>query len=450
MKTITLEQAHALVAEGERKSSEERAKDVQARLRELVLYVKEHSPYFQQAYRNIGEGFALSELPITFKAKLMENYEDWVTDREISLPGLEQYFTDIKNVSADYLGRYVAITTSGSSGNSMPMVRGSYRNIIHGCLMTQRFLRGIDPNIMNPAYTKIASIIYTGKFCSSYCSGMKLKQKSGKFSENFEIYSVLTPVSQIVERLNVFKPDFLTGYPSFLALLAKEKVAGTLKIEPKLLACSAELLSSEVYAALRQAFNCPVLNNYCSTEGGEIAMSCSEGHLHLNEDWIIVEPVDAQYRPVGLGEWSDGILITDLTNYVQPIIRYYVNDSVKISVSECKCGSSLPILEISGRTGDSLCFNGATMTYPAFAGIMLDCKGVLNWQLVQTGECALEVRFIANDDCAWAEIGNGIVKKLKKTLYDYGYGDVDVTISKQDLLINPRSGKIPLTINLSK
>lgn len=446
MKTITPEQANTFVAEGERKSGEARAKDVQMRLRDLVLYAKEHSPYFQQAYRDIDESFVLSDLPVTSKSKLMESYEDWVTDSEISLAGLMEYLSDVKNVSVLYLGRYTALLTSGTSGNPMPMVRDSYHNAIHGCLVAQRLLKGIDPNLMNPAHTKIASVITLESLSSSYSSAMRIKQKAGEFSENLALFSVLTPMPQLVKQLNAFQPKFLSGYASSLSLLAKEKEAGTLTIEPQALASSAELLSDEVYATLRQTFNCPVLNNYCSTEGGEIAMTCSEGHLHLNEDWIIVEPVDSQCRPVGSGNWSDGVLITDLTNYVQPVIRYHVNDSVRISASTCKCGSSLPVLEISGRAGEILSFNGIPLTFPVFAGIMLDKKGLLNWQLVQTGDSALEVRAVLTDNCNQVETGNDIVKSLKDILLAQGCGDVDVTLSNQDFLRSARGGKIPFTI----
>ena len=65
------------------------------------------------------------------------------------------------------------------------------------------------------------------------------------------------------------------------------------------------------------------------TEGGEVAMTHDCPHLHVNDDWIIVEPVDRDNRPMGMSdEWSAGVLITDLSNYVQPIIRYFVSEFV--------------------------------------------------------------------------------------------------------------------------
>ena len=41
-------------------------------------------------------------------------------------------------------------------------------------------------------------------------------------------------------------------------------------------------------------------------EGGEIACECAEGHLHINEDWVIMEPVDERYQPAA-AEVKEGL-----------------------------------------------------------------------------------------------------------------------------------------------
>lgn len=447
---ITIDQARALVANGEKMTPSQRAKAAEERLRALVLYAKKRSPYFQHAYRSIERDFVLSDLPATSKAELMRNYENWVTDSEITLSALREYLSDIGSVSDEFLGRYTAITTSGTTGEPMPMVRDKYHNMIHGCLMEQRLLKSVDLNLLNPARTRIASVIASGGFVSSYSSAMRVKKAAGEFSKNMEVYSILTPPNQLVKQLNEFEPEFLTGYPSALLLLAKEKNAGRLNITPKAIASSAELLTIEAFENLKQTFGCPVLNNYCSTEGGEIAMSCSKGHLHLNDDWIILEPVDNQLRPTQPGEWSDGVLITDLSNYVQPIIRYHVNDSVRIGAANSECDSSLPIIEISGRSGDPLCFSGVTVPFLVLYVIMIREKTLLGWQLIQTGSNELEVRYIAEDTCDRSAVGKRISEELRQSLKEYGCGNVDVFISDKEFMRSPRGDKVPYTVCRAK
>jgi phenylacetate-coenzyme A ligase PaaK-like adenylate-forming protein len=284
MKSITPDEARQLIQDGEVKTHEHRMLMAQDRLRELVEFVRVHSVYFKKTYECLGSEYELCDLPITTKAALMENYEEWITDPNITLSELRAYLADTKNVSENYLGRYTALTTSGTTGFPMPMVRDSYRNIIHSTLIEQRLFRGINPEDMDPFYTKTACVIFTDGFVSSYSSALRMKEKLGEHSDNFEIFSLLTPMDQLVEQLNAYDPKVLISYPSVFEVLAKEKRKGTLRIEPKVIASSAEALSDEMFAILQQAFQCPVLNNYCSTEGGEIAMSCSKGRLHLNED----------------------------------------------------------------------------------------------------------------------------------------------------------------------
>jgi len=76
---------------------------------------------------------------------------------------------------------------------------------------------------------------------------------------------------------------------------------------------------------------------------------------HLNADWAILEVVDEAYRPVPLGQKGARVLLTNLYNFVQPFIRYEVDDAVMMSSTPCACGSVLPLISwIQGRSEDTL------------------------------------------------------------------------------------------------
>ena len=85
-----------------------------------------------------------------------------------------------------------------------------------------------------------------------------------------------------------------------------------------------------------------------------IAFGCGVGNLHQNVDWVTLEPVDERYRPVPVGVPSHTVLITNLANRVQPIIRYDLGDSVAVNPQPCSCGSPLPVIRVEGRSGDIL------------------------------------------------------------------------------------------------
>ena len=83
-----------------------------------------------------------------------------------------------------------------------------------------------------------------------------------------------------------------------------------------------------------------------------IAYACTEGWLHVNADWVLLEPVDAEHRPMPPGEPSHTVLLTNLANRVQPIIRYDLGDSVIAKPEPCACGSPLPAIRVEGRHDD--------------------------------------------------------------------------------------------------
>jgi phenylacetate-CoA ligase len=89
------------------------------------------------------------------------------------------------------------------------------------------------------------------------------------------------------------------------------------------------------------AFHCLVTQSYAASEAMPLALQCRRGQLHLNSDWFVTEPIDAAGQPVPPGSRSDGLLVTNLANYVQPIIRYQLDDSVVVSKQPCECGSPL-------------------------------------------------------------------------------------------------------------
>ena len=175
----------------------------------------------------------------------------------------------------------------------------------------------MDPDFINIRKHKVATIIHTSNGASSYEAAKRMLIANPGYEQNLLCISVLDNIEHIVEKLNRFQPESITGYPSVLVQLALQQQKGNLRLKLNGLASSAEMLSEENFYLLQKAFNCPIANNYCMTEGGEIAMTHNCPHLHLNEDWIIVEPVDKDMNPLGeTDEWSEGILVTDLSNYV--------------------------------------------------------------------------------------------------------------------------------------
>ena len=93
---------------------------------------------------------------------------------------------------------------------------------------------------------------------------------------------------ELVVRL-VFSLAVVIG---MLLLLARERSEGRLAIEPRALWCGGEGLTQADRAAIEQAFGCPVVEDYGASECMNMAFACRHGRLHVNEDWVTLEPVD--------------------------------------------------------------------------------------------------------------------------------------------------------------
>lgn len=448
MKRITVAEAIDKIEHAESCSQSELDLLVHERLKALVQYAKENSHFFASHYKDIEvDNFSITDIPKLNKKKIQEHYETCLTDKSLTKAEITAYLEEEGYKRGLLHDKYSVLTTSGSTGEPLLMIRDAYHNTIHAALMQKRLLRGLDPTILSPKCSRIASVICTEGHVSSYLSFLKTKELCPEYAHNMKAISIFNNIDTIVNELNEFMPDVLTGYPSIIEQLALAKKRGQLHINPKMIATSAEKLSDEVFQLLKELFNCPILNNYCSTEGGEIAMSCSEGHLHLNSDWIILEAVNDEEQPVKEGTASEKILVTDLTNYILPIIRYEVDDRVTM-YRECACGSKLPYLEINGRVLDCISLNGRDVPAPPIVAKIEAIHGIVNWQLIQSNAKQLECRCIFLDDVDKESIKQEIAKILNECLTANNAIDVEICISEQPFISNAKGGKIKRVLNL--
>ncbi len=367
----------------------------QRRLRELVRYAKENSPFYRELYRGVGEDFELSDLPPVTKPELMARFDDVVTDRAVTMARVEAFTKDLDNVGRMLDGKYLVFKTSGSTGQPAVVLydQGAV-DVASAVAAFRTFARQEDFKKFMAHGKKTAGVFadhgfYLACGMSRYLQ-LKMPGKQTKITVD-----VNGPEAEIVKALNEFQPAMLSGYPTNLALLADYE---GLDIRPDVVITGGELLRGTVRQKLSDRFGCYVQTHYSCTEGGELACECSEGHLHINEDWVILEAVDKDGRPVAPGVQSDRVLITNLSNRIQPFIRYELTDRVILHQEPCPCGRTTRWLEIEGRTDDILTFAGGVSVAPmSLYKVLEEVPEVRRFQLVQRAPDALELRLAADD-----------------------------------------------------
>lgn len=450
---ISSQTAAELVSQAQTLSPEQIAELQHERLLLLLDHARRHSPYLAEKYKNLSQIPALRDIPVTLRADAMDHFDTWVCDTAVTTAALDEYLSDIENAAQPFLGKYTVLTTSGTTGRPLRMVRDSRHNTVNGALMAARLLGGSKLHGISLASDmKSAGVLASSGYHSTYLSYVRAKRAYEQMGcpERFLPLFLDMSTPEMVEKLNAFQPDMLTGYPSNMKLLALQQTKGKLHIAPKAVGSSAEYLSPETRDFIEQAFGCPMIDNYCSTEGGEIAMLCSHNRMHINADWMILEPVDKNFNPVPNGQLSEGVLLTNLANLVQPIIRYYISDRILINDAPCPCGLPFASLAVEGRQEDNLTFldaDGGEVTIASsvfiqFSLHMPDCDQL---QFVQTSPTILQLRFTTDKDRG--HIGTQLIELCSERFAREGLANVTFTISELPPLLGA-TGKMRNTMSL--
>jgi len=403
-------------------SASRNSEKVKERLAEIVTFARADSPYYRDLYKDLPARVAdPGLLPVTDKKTLMANFDRWVTDREVTIERVRKFIDDPSLVGEKFLGKYQVATTAGTTGKPGIFIsdddhmRGGSSGLREG-FRTWLTLGDLAKIVLRGA--RIAALHATGGHFVSVTGITRMRRSSRLLAKLVRDFSVHAPMRDLVNGLNEFRPAVVLGYASTVSLLAGEQELGSLRIRPELLVLTAEGLAGEEYGRIAEAFGAKVGNTWGSTEIGAPTFSCTEGWLHVVGDWIILEPVDADFRAVPPGEESDTVLVTNLANRVQPILRYDLGDRILQRPDPCPCGNPLPAIRVQGRSAEVLRFPtqaGKEVSIPPLAFEIDHVQGVDLSQVVQTAPTTLRVRLRlesgADPDRVWRTV-HGELKHL--------------------------------------
>jgi len=414
-----------------------------ARLGEIVRHATAHSAFYRELYGGrIDRDVELAELPIVTKAAMMASFDRFVTDPRLRRDTLLEHLETLHGDEL-FLGEFRVMTSSGSSGQKAIYVydRAAWRaGILPGSLRMSRMI-GLRPSLPRPRLAMVGAgdgkhMTYRGS--ASMNVGLMRTQR----------FPATLPVAELAAGLDTYRPDFLLGYPSVLALLAEEQRLGRLDIRPKAVVTSSELRTEPMTEHIRRAWGVEPFNCLGLTETGIIAIDCAEhAGLHVFEDLGIIEVVDAENRPVSNGVPGAKALVTNLWNRVQPIVRFEVSDLMTLSQAPCACGSTLQrITALDGRSDDMLelpGLAGSVVLHPMhLRSALAGDRAVLQYQVVHE-RAHLDVCVVLAADAPTTTVGS-LQRRLEAALRKHG-ARVDLTVRAVDAI--PREsgpGKLKL------
>ncbi len=331
------------------------------------------------------------------RAEMMAGFDECCTDRAVTRGKVERFLADPQRVGEAFLDRYAVWTSSGTSGTPGIYVHDTRALGVYDALESMR-LCGLDrPGHDAPLFgelwrlpfgvaDRLAMVGATGGHFAGNASIERLRRTMPWAASRTRVVSIMQALASLLAELEDFAPSVIATYPTVAALLAEAQASGRLRLRLNEVWLGGEQLSAAVRTQIERSFGCRVREGYGASECLSIAWACDQGSLHVNSDWVLLEPVDRAGRPVAPGAPSHTVLLTNLANHVQPMIRYDLGDSVTVCAAPCGCGAPFPVIRIEGRRDDVLEFDAATGSVKllplALVTVMEDEAGVFDFQLL--------------------------------------------------------------------
>lgn len=211
-------------------------------------------------------------------------------------------------------------------------------------------------------------------------------------------------IKKYIDILNLKKPVYFYGYVSMIRQFAEymDRNNISLAFQLKAVITTSEVLSEIDRQLFLKVFGCKIFNEYGCGEIGTIAHECEFGSMHITAENMIVEIVGSDGGILPSGERGE-IVVTDLTNFTMPLIRYRMRDFGVVNNEICLCGRGLPILkEVSGREYDILINKRGDKFHGEFFLYMVEDAKKMNmhiqgYQVEQTAIDILTINIVADD-----------------------------------------------------
>ena len=308
------------------------------KLEAMLKYVSEHNDFYKKRIAEYGikNPLDITQWPVLTRKELQENRYNMFSD-----DGKTKYFNEV----------LIRHNSSGSSG--IPInVYWSYNDYYASNLALWR------------KRLKWYNIHPNDKFISFTLNSFDIINKdktilyrifpSNTMSVNVSLLRDNKEWIELIKKIQSFEPIWLYIQPYILErLLIVFKETGM--NPPKSLRyieTVGEVFSDNLRVKAKEFFRIPIANMYGSEEMNCIAYECPFHNMHIISDNVYVECLSGE----GITEQGYGeTIITNLNNYVMPLIRYSQGDITHINnkINKCECGLTSKIISaIDGRKNE--------------------------------------------------------------------------------------------------
>lgn len=355
------------IPEIEQKSSEEIKTFQDGKLRELIAYVSQNSPFYKDIFQSNGittESIKtledLQKIPVTTKADLAERNSD--------------FFCVTRNKIIDY------ITTSGTMGDPVVFAmtdKDLDRLAYNECISFEA--AGVTEEDVMQLMTTIDRRFMAGL---AYFMGAR-KLGAG-------IVRVGNGIPELQwDTIQRIKPNVIIAVPSFILKIveyAEQNGIDYRNSSVKKAICIGEALRNTDFTLstlgqqIKAKWDIELYTTYASTEMSTAFTECDAqkgGHHH--PELIIIEFLDDNNQPVAKNEAGE-ITITTLGVEGMPLLRFKTGDLAYHYNTPCICGrNSIRLGPIIGRRQQMIKYKGTTLYPPALYNMLADFDAVKDY-----------------------------------------------------------------------
>lgn len=348
-------------------------------LQRLKKAVTTRAPYYHALAETPFEDW-----PVIGKSEWMANFDEMNTvgAKLRDLHAFAAHAEETRDFSKNWRGLTVGLSTGTSGSRGMYVVSPRERSQWAGTLLGKLLHGGLLSR------ERIALVLRAGS---------PLYDRVGTLGLQFRFYDQARPWENIQSGLKEFDPTILVAPARVLALIART----TAGLRPRRVISVAEVLDDLDRAQIQTGFGVPVEQIYQATEGF-LGVSCEHGAVHLMEPYVLIER-----------EWLDSTrsrfvpVVTDLWREAQPVIRYRMNDILRLLPGPCPCGrASTAVAAIDGRLDDILWLDGLRGPVAVFPdlvtrAIVTAAPALIDYQVqeVRRGQWQIQLRPDGQAEC---------------------------------------------------
>jgi phenylacetate-CoA ligase len=259
-------------------------------------------------------------------------------------------------------------------------------------------------------------------------------------------------LDRTIRRLGKIKPDVIYISSWEIPTICNANIS---EIKPRIIFSHSGTLPQHTRALVRSKFGIEIHDTYGATELNRMAFECNEhSGMHMITDNSFIEFLD-DGEPVSPGEMGE-VVVTSLSNYAMPFIRYELGDLASTSSETCSCGRSWPIIKsVEGRIADIFTLESGRKIYPLFWFSYIMFKNlhknifcVSQFQIIQEKKNNILLKIVKGK-----EYNKIVMDKMKKSV-EKGFLEIGEKVSLDIQIVNeiPKepSGKKKLVKSLVK